>query len=247
MVSFAHVPSHLGCQIYGVCGTIQLPLWTMAEFSPSSITRTNQLDSASVVTQLVIHAQHHAHWLPQTLFPTQSIFADWRPQRGHPWQLEPLGTMQGAGHPNCFLRAIWKCLLFHSLLISVLFIYSCMVFFWNLGRDNKAKNILKFRWLRLSTVDHSRWLCLWFTVNQHMAGLLVCSQPAIWVLKWEFGLTNPISGLEMFLWLCYVLRPLGRSATSSSLGSWLSSVWTSHACGHSFSIVPFECWLLTQH
>lgn len=90
MGSFAHVPSPLGWQIYGVCGTIQLPLWTMAEFSPSPITRTKQLDSASVVTQLVIQAQPRAPCLPQTLSPHSPYLQTEGPKVGIRSSLSPL-------------------------------------------------------------------------------------------------------------------------------------------------------------
>lgn len=49
----------------------------------------------------------------------------------------------------------------------------------------------------------------------------------------SLGWWTPVSGLKMSLWLYFVLRLLGRSANSSLLGSWLSSVWISHAFGHS--------------
>lgn len=50
----------------------------------------------------------------------------------------------------------------------------------------------------------STWLDCWSAPSQ-----------LLWVLRWEFGLINPISGLEIFPCLCYVLRPLGKSATYS--------------------------------
>lgn len=40
-----------------------------------------------------------------------------------------------------------------------------------------------------------------------------------WPLGWDFELMSPVSGWKVFLWLCYVLRPLERSASSSSLQS----------------------------
>lgn len=49
----------------------------------------------------------------------------------------------------------------------------------------------------------------------------------------SLGRWTPVSSLKMSLWLCFVLRLLGRSANSSLLGSWLSSVWVSHAFGRS--------------
>lgn len=55
----------------------------------------------------------------------------------------------------------------------------------------------------------------------------------------SLGWYTPTSGLEIFPWLCYVLRPLGKSATCSFWGSWFSSVWTSR----------FHCafWMLASH
>lgn len=57
--------------------------------------------------------------------------------------------------PDCFLRAIWKYLLVHSFVLSVLFIYSCVAFFelWE-GIIKQKKKVLKFRRLRLSALDH---------------------------------------------------------------------------------------------
>lgn len=60
-------------------------------------------------------------------------------------------------HPHCFLRTIWKYLLVHCFLLSVLFIYSCVAFFglWEgMIKQKKKKKILKFRQLRLSALDH---------------------------------------------------------------------------------------------
>lgn len=149
---FSTCPVTPGCQICGVCGTIRLPPWTMAEFSPSSIKHS------SVGFILYGDTIGHPCATSRFLCPTDSvfphstyIFANWKAQTGHPWQLEPLGTMQGAGYPNCSLRAFWKCLLFHGFLFSVLFIYSCMAFFEIWEGIVKQKNILRFRWLRLCT------------------------------------------------------------------------------------------------
>ena len=69
----------------------------------------------------------HPRTTSRVVPPTDSVLAlvhicnPKGPERA-PWQLEPLGTMQGAGHPDCFLRAIWKCLLVHCFLLSYLFI-----------------------------------------------------------------------------------------------------------------------------
>lgn len=164
---------------------------------------------------MAIHAQHHAYRLPQALCSFIVHICKLKGPRGHPWQLESLGTMQGAEHPHCFLRAIWKCLLFHGL-FNVLFIYSCMAFFEICEGIIKQK--YSYVWvaetLPWNTSDDcasgsraqgpSTWLDCWSAPNQ-----------LLWVLRWEFGLINPISGLEIFPWLCYVLRPLGKSATCS--------------------------------
>lgn len=148
--------------------------------------------------------------------------------------------MEGARYLNCCLRTIWKCLPFQFQLFSVLFIYYGVAFFeiW------KGKNIPEFRWLRPFALDHWYWLCLWFTGSSRWLDCWPVPSDLLWTLGWEFGLTSPISGLKIFLWLRYILRPLGTSANSSSLWSWFSSLDQTCLWTLFFSIVPFECLLL---
>ena len=114
----------------------------------------------------------------------------------------------------------------------------CLVLFLflNLERGNKAKNSPEVRWLRPTAQDRWYWLCLWFTGSSRCSCCLVPNE-LLWALRWELGLINPVStpalAWRFFLWLCYVLGLLGRSANSSWLWSWFSSLWVSHAFGRS--------------
>lgn len=192
--------------------------------------------------------RHHAYCLPQALCSFTVHICNLKGPQGASMQLEPRGPMQGAGRPNSFLRAIWKCLLFHGL-FNVLFIDSCMAFFFffNLWRDNKAKIFLSLggwdctgpRAMTVPVAHGHR-----DPARGWPAGLHPTSYFGFW--GGSLGWYTPLLAWRFFRG-CYVLRPLGKSATCSFGGSWFSSVWTSHTGGHSVFTVPFECWLLTRH
>lgn len=158
--SFAHVPTHLGYQICSVCGTIRLHPWTMTELSPSSIKQINQLDLAYMMTWLAVYTQHHAYWLPRILYSLIVHICKLKGPKRASWQLEPFGTMQGAEYPNLLKSYLEISCFTSSRLMSYLFLCGL---FWTLGKDNKAKNVLKVRWLRPFSLDREYWLCVWFT------------------------------------------------------------------------------------
>ena len=116
-----------------------------------------------------------------------------------------------------FSRTIRKCLPFQFQLFCVLFIYYGVAFFEIWKGIIKGKLIPKVGWLRASTPDCGS-LCLWLASPSRWPDRWPPSEP-LWPLGWDFELTSPISGWKIFLWLCYVLRPLERSASSSSLPS----------------------------
>lgn len=132
--SFVPVLPHLGCQIMCACVLLlSCLLGPLAGLSPSSIKQSLGPDSStgfSLCDEMISRPCTASCLLPpaESVFPHSIYLHTDEAQRGHLWQLEPLGTVRGTGHPNCFLRAIWKWLLSHLWLFSVLFIYSCVAF-----------------------------------------------------------------------------------------------------------------------
>lgn len=119
------------------------------------------------------------------------------------------------------MRAIWKCLLFHRELFRVLFIHSCVAIFeiWKGVIKQKVSygqvaETLPARPLMLAVpLGHWYWL-------PQEAGLLVYSQRATLGFEAESWVDAPyLSGLKIFLGLCYILKPLRRPVNSSLLWS----------------------------
>lgn len=190
--SFAHVPSLLGCQIRGVCGTLQLPLWTMAEFSPSFIKQTNQLDMP-----------RWWHYWPSCLLPpTGSVLVDEKHECSELHYIyiymyisaswSPLFPCKEQGIQTASWEPFGSVFCFMASLMSYLLILAWALFFFNLWRNNKAKIFLSLSgWdLHWTTSDDcvsgsraqgpSTWLDCWSASNQLLR-----------VLRWEFGLIHP--------------------------------------------------------
>lgn len=96
---------------------------------------------------------------------------------------------------------------------------------------------------RVGCVSHLPKLAL------EVAGLLTFPTKLLWAwdenLRWEFRLMNPVSGLKIFLWLSYVLRPRGGQPTLHYYGA------NFLVCGSATPLdTPvFHCafWMLASH
>lgn len=189
---------------------------------------------------------------PVGLLPPVELMS---PQSTYLHTERPTGAIHGSWSPlaPCKEQGIWTFLENHSkmssfsvlVVLRLIYLLRCGLF-WNLERDNKGKTNPQ-GWVAESL--HSG---LWVFVPvahqpQQVARPLAHPSEPLWPLGWDFELTSPISGWKIFLWLCYVLRPLARSAFSSSLLRWLSSLDQPRLWTLLCSIVPFECSLLTQH
>lgn len=225
-----------------------VPPWSGASFSPSSIEQTGLWWIKWVWPMMEVTSRPCT---PASLLPpwnTSSEYLSARHQKihgGHPWQLE-LPWHHARSRASKLSREPFKMssLFSSSCLVSYLFIMVWL--FWNLKGIIKGKRILKVMWLRASTLDCGS-LCLWLTSPRRwpdISGL----RPQWATLAFGVGVLldepRPLAG--RFLWLCYVLSSLERSASSSSLQSdflvRLIRLWTL-LC----STVPCECSLQHQH
>lgn len=76
----------------------------------------------TMITWLAIYTQHHAYWLPRILYPLIVHICNLKGPKRASWQLEPLGTMQGAGYPNLFKSYLEISCFTSSCLMSYLFL-----------------------------------------------------------------------------------------------------------------------------
>lgn len=127
-MSFTHVPSHLGCQIW----------WCVCQYSAASLVffhhptnraqaLAHQSDGLSLWDETISRPCTATCFLPpppeECLFPHSMYLHTDRPREGIYGSLNPLAPGKEQGHPNRLLRAIWKCLLFtSSCLVSYLFL-----------------------------------------------------------------------------------------------------------------------------
>lgn len=99
--SFPRVPSHLDVRyvVYVVLfGCLPGP-WQSFLHHPSN---THPLDSSYMVTLLAIHAQHHASYVPQTLYShiVRTYLQTERPKQGIHGSLSPLAPCKEQGIPT---------------------------------------------------------------------------------------------------------------------------------------------------